>query len=106
MRTHSRIEYEEGDVRVVRADKYNFATERLTRVGEKPNKKGEMNAHAGELRWERIGWYGDNLRQAALQAIKDGALTNECQTILDALSRSERVVLDAIGRLKDEDPSA
>jgi hypothetical protein len=91
-----------GDVRIRRADSHNFVTERAVQYPDTITKKGvtEPHPHAGKLRWDVVGFYGENLRMASLQALREGMYGDSMQQLIDSLTRAENNVLKSIKGLK------
>lgn len=87
-----------NDIRIVRADQFNFAVEKLLAVGDAPSGKESVNK--GKLVWKTMGFYGENLRAAVLGAIRHGLEPKEGQSIIDELKRVEAAVLSVVEQIK------
>lgn len=88
----------ENDVRIVRADNFNFVVEKLLPVGDAPTGKESINK--GKLVWKTMGFYGECLRAAALGAIRHGMNPKEAKEIMSELKRVEANVLKALETIK------
>jgi hypothetical protein len=87
-----------NDIRIVRADPFNYAVEKLHPVGDAPSGKESLNK--GKLVWKTMGFYGENLRAAVIGAIRHGFDPKEGQSIVEELKRVESVVLSAVNEIK------
>lgn len=87
------FEFQEGDCRVARGDYKNFVVQRYTKVEPKV-KKGEP-AKDVRYEWQVIGYFGNNLKLAAEQALKWGTC-GEGRELLESLARSERAVMASV----------
>lgn len=87
-----------NDIRIVRADQFNYAVEKLLAVGDAPSGKESVNK--GKLVWKTMGFYGENLRAAALGAIRHGFDPKEGQTVIEELRRVEAAVLAVVNQIK------
>ncbi len=84
------LEPVEGDVRVVRADRYNFATERYQAIKSKDKATQEETTR---YEWVVLGWYGSNLPLACKQAIRDGTHGADVAQLQASVERAEKVVV-------------
>lgn len=87
-----------NDIRIVRADQFNYAVEKLLPVGDAPSGKESVNK--GKLVWKTMGFYGESIRGAVLGAIRHGLNPKEGQTFLDALKQTEEAVLAVVEQIK------